>query len=156
MCQDILKSACSKDKCKVDGNKPVMIVPAATAGSSKRKAPASETEESESDFGDSDFDEVESDFETKTSNTDDVSVADILRATWKTFSPPMTEDSLFGKWYGVLYCTKRTSKLFVVKILKRFVADENGLVENLEVRWPKVGSSILVFYSILRIKMGTF
>ena len=74
----------------------------------------------------------------------------------------MTEDSLFGKWYGVLYCTKRTSKLFVVKILKRFVADENGLVENLEVRClkPKVGSSILFHFEdkngyLLKLIHGT-
>ena len=148
VCQDILKSACSKAKCKVDGIKPVMIVPAAaTASSSKRKAPASEAEESESDFSDSDFDDTEneSDFESETSNTDDVSAADILRATWKTLSPPVTEDSLLGKWYGVVYCTKRISKLFVGKILKRFLADENGLVEKLEVRClkPKVSSGTI-------------
>lgn len=48
--------------------------------------------------------------------------------------------------YGVVYCTKRISKLYVGKILKRFLADENGLVEKLEVRClkPKVGSGTIL------------
>ena len=47
-------------------------------------------------------------------------------------------------WCSV--CTKRISKLYVGKILKRFLADENGLVEKLEVRClkPKVGSSTIL------------
>ena len=49
-----------------------MFVPAAITGYSKRKVPASETEERESDFGNTDFDDTESDFESETSNTDDV------------------------------------------------------------------------------------
>ena len=70
----------------------------------------------------------------------------VLIATWKSLSPPVAKESVFGKWYAVVYSTKRTVQLFVSKIMKRFLVDENGAVVCLNVLClkPKVGPSTLL------------
>ena len=152
VCQHILKSTCSKGKCQVDGKKPIMVLPAAaTASSSKRKAPtgvASDSDEStDSEESDSDLCEMEDGSESESSTIDeDLDPTEVLRATWKTLSPPVTEESVMGKWYAVVYNTKRACRLFVGKVIKRFLVDENGPVDSLEVRClkPRVGSGTLL------------
>ena len=56
--------------------------------------------------------------------------------------PPEIE----GKWFGVVYGTKRSLLLLVGKVLKRFLEDENGPVDSLEIRClkPKIGSGTIV------------
>ena len=29
-----------------------------------------------------------------------------LKQTWESFSPPIPEEEIIGKWYGVIYSTK--------------------------------------------------
>ena len=48
----------------------------------------------------------------------------ILQATWDSLSPPNMEEDIVGRWYGVAYETKRSSMLFIGKILQRFLLDE--------------------------------
>ena len=57
----------------------------------------------------------------------------ILQRTWDSLSPPNKEEDLIGKWYGVAFETKRSSMLFIGKILRRFLKDEEGPVESLEI-----------------------
>ena len=77
---------------------------------------------------------------------DDLIPTNILRSTWVTLSPPVSEEDVFGKWYAAIYATKRARRLYVGKILKRFLLEENGDVDCLEVRClkPKVGSGTLL------------
>jgi len=58
-------------------------------------------------------------------------------------SPPVKEEDIIGKWFGVVYRTEKFAPaLYVAKALKRFLADENGIVECLQMECllPKVGS----------------
>ena len=70
----------------------------------------------------------------------------VLIATWKSLNPPVAKESVLGKWYAVVYSMKGTGQLFVSKIMKRFLVDENGVVDCLNVLYlkPKVGPSTLL------------
>ena len=70
----------------------------------------------------------------------------IFRSTWETLSPPMPEEDVLRKWYTVIYAAKRARHIYVGKILKRFLLEENGDVDCLEVHClkPKVGSGTLL------------
>ena len=57
----------------------------------------------------------------------------VLIATWKSLSAPMAKESALGKWNAVVYTTKRTCQLLVSKIIKRFLVDENGAVDCLNI-----------------------
>ena len=57
----------------------------------------------------------------------------VLIATLKSSSPPVAKESVLGKWYAVVYSMKRTGQLLVCKIIKRFLVDENGAVDCLNV-----------------------
>jgi len=72
---------------------------------------------------------------------DDLGPEQVLRKTWGTINPPVSQEAILGKWYAVTYETKRTSRLFIGKIVKRFLTDKDGSVESLEIRClkPKVG-----------------
>jgi len=149
MCKDILKSNCSKGRCLVDGKKPNMIIPAAATlplPLLKSKEIYSDDDDEDNEFTDSEDDDLdsESDSDSKTSLT--VIPTEILKSTWETLSPPITEESILGKWYAVIYSTKKTDQLFIGKIMKRFLTDKDGPVDFLEVRClkPKVGSGTLL------------
>ena len=133
--------------------KKVMIVPAAAAASSsKQRTPAhvadsgsdtnktADLEESNSDSCDME-DEPESGSNRRRSRP-----IKVLIATWKSLGPPVAKESVLGKWYAVVYSTKRTGQLFVSKIMKRFLVDENGAVDCLNVLClkQKVESSTLL------------
>ena len=70
----------------------------------------------------------------------------MLIATWKSLSPPVAKESVLEKWYAVVYSMKRTGQLFVSKIMKRFLVDENGAVDYLNILClkTKVGPSTLL------------
>ena len=51
-----------------------------------------------------------------------------LKETWKSLSPPINETDIIGKWYGLSWTTKRSNTLFVGKLVRRFLVDENGPV----------------------------
>lgn len=135
-----------------DGKKPIMVLPAAAmaVGPSTSKCLRLSTDQDgtleEIDFPSS---ESESDNDSDDSNVDlhsPSSSITLLEETWKTFSPPVTEDMIQGKWYGVIFSNKRSSQLFIGKVLRRFLTDENGPVDTLEIRClkPKVGSGTIV------------
>ena len=130
-----------------------MIVTATTASSSKRKAPAhvvdsgSDIDEStDLEESDSDSFEMEDESESESNIDDDLDLIKVLITSWNSFSPAVAEESVLGKWYAVIYSTKRTGQLFVSKIMKHFMVDENSTVDCLNVLClkPKVGSGTLL------------
>ena len=54
----------------------------------------------------------------------------------------MTESSILGKWYAIIYMTKKSNTLFIGKVLQRFLNQKDGQVELDEFRCfkPKVGT----------------
>ena len=151
ICHNVIKSACSKASCKIDGAKPKMILPAAAASSVKIKrknavkSSKEESEESSSDVSDSDDNITESE-EEENEDREAARAIQSLQATWNFLKPPTAEDEIEGKWFGVMYGTKRSLLLLVGKVLKRFLEDENGPVESLEIRClkPKTGSGTVL------------
>ena len=152
VCLQVMKSVCSKFRCKIDGMKPTMILPVAmTAKEPRRLFPAeeSDTDSEESECSD-DYSSEEEDALGKID--DDVNEdADLepeykLKLTWESLSPPNKEEDLIGKWYGVIYESKRSSMLFVGKILRRFLHDAEGPVDSIEIRClkPKTGSGTIL------------
>ena len=107
LCQNILKSTCSKGRCQADRKKPIIIVSAAaTASSSKWKAPTHVAdsgsdiyESTDLEESDSDSCEMENESKSESSNIDeDLDLIKVLRATWKLFIPPVAVESVLIKW----------------------------------------------------------
>ena len=61
-------------------------------------------------------------------------------------SLPTSEAELQGKWYAVVYRGGKKNILYVGKVLKRFLGDEDGPVTGVEFRClkPKFGSSTIL------------
>ena len=143
ICKNVMKSVCSKASCKIDGVKPVMVLPKRAYSSKKLFEESSNEEESCSD--DDEEDEVEDDDEEEDNedcfpeekNDEELGRVQILRNVWSSLSPPLSEEAIIGKWYTVIYQSKRGCNLFIGKVLRRFLTDENGPIESVEVRCLK-------------------
>lgn len=158
VCHEIKKSVCSKASCRVDGMKPMMITPA-TATSTRRKKnykDESDSDESHSFEEESDNSEEEDDdAEISEENESECKVNDEngngdaskkLLETWCCLSPPIKESEIVGKWFAGIYESGRSRRLCIGQILKRFLKDENGDVDAIEMRClkPKVGLSTIM------------
>ena len=153
VCLQVMKSVCSKSRCKVDGMKPSMILPAAITAKEPKKClfpiEENDSDSEESDYSDDsseDDDAIEDDDDDDTMEYEDLGPKRMLKKTWESLSPPNKEEDLVGKWYGVIYESKRCSMLFVGKILRRFLHDEEGPVDSVEIRCmkPKIGSGTIL------------
>ena len=70
-----------------------------------------------------------------------------IRKTWNSLSPKVTnEEDLIGKFYAIIYESKKKQKLYVGRIVRRFLDDEGGNVDKLEILClkPKVGSGTVL------------
>ena len=58
----------------------------------------------------------------------------------------MKDEYIIGKWYAVIFQCKRNKRLYIGKVLHRFLFDENGGVESLEIRYlkPKMGHGTIL------------
>jgi len=143
-----MRSVCGKAACRINVIKPVMILPAVSTKTAKRIKNISEDETDEGSNCSSDNSETtDSDGCSQIAESDDDDNASpltsgdpkeiaisCLRRTWKIISPPVKEEDIIGKWFGVVYRTEKFAPaLYVAKALKRFLADENGIVECLGV-----------------------
>ena len=151
-CHNVQRSACSKSGCKEDGKKPKMILPAAALnekkGQGRKRKFKTKPDDTESDASDYSEDESNEDSdEMVESDTDDETFDPVenatkqLLATWKSLSPPVSEDEIKGKWFAVAYAGKRRQMLIVGKILNRFLVEKDGEVDCMEMKFlkPKVG-----------------
>ena len=68
---------------------------------------------------DDDVDETEEDeSENEESENEDLKEDDLSRkldAVWESVSPPIPEEEIIGKWYGVLVRTKRRKTLYIAR-----------------------------------------
>ena len=113
-CKNIIRSVCRKLSCRVDGTKPLMILPAATRKTIPKRlfdCDSDESDVTQIDESDNDISEGESDSEDYDDGIDNA--IERLKMTWKSLSPPVTESSILGKWYAVIYTTKKSNKLFI-------------------------------------------
>ena len=57
----------------------------------------------------------------------------VLKNTWESFGLNHDEESIKGKWYGVIYKGSKGKKpmLYVAKLLNRFLVDKDGPVKSL-------------------------
>jgi len=140
-CHNVLPSVCGKAACKIDGKCPQMIFLASYLPTKRKLAlcQSSDEEESSSDcdsVGDS-FEESDDPMDDEEDPLDEVT----LKKIWSVISPPNVEADIVGKWFGVIYSSKKRASLFIAKINKRFLHDENGRVDKLLMTClkPKVG-----------------
>ena len=56
-----------------------------------------------------------------------------LKVTWNKLSPPIPEEDVISNWCGCLYKTKGWLYLYIGRILKRFLADKNSFVTQLQI-----------------------
>ena len=61
-----------------------------------------------------------------------------LNHIWKGLSPPVLEEDIMGSCYGAIFQNKRMNQLYIGKLARRFLSDENESVELEELR-PKSG-----------------
>ena len=75
-----------------------------------------------------------------------VDVSKKLHETWCRLSPPIKESEIVGKWFAGIYETKRSRRLCLGQLMKRFLKDENGDVDTIEMRClkPRVGLSTVM------------
>ena len=81
-----------------------------------------------------------------TDETDDENDIEKLRNCWKGLAPPTKEANVIGRWYAAIYTTKKTKGLYIGRLLKRFLKDEDGAVDSIQLHClkPKVGSSTIL------------
>ena len=162
VCFNVLKSICSKKECIIDGVKPIMLLPAqgaSNAAGSSRPSKRKRTVVSRMlNYGSSDKEEdddvdetgtEEDELENEESENEDLKEDDLSRkldAVWESVSPPIPEEEIIGKWYGVVVRTKRRKTLYIAKVVRRFLIDVGGPVEKLEMRclMPKYGSGNVI------------
>ena len=122
-----------------------MIFPAAHM-STKRKLVLGQSSDEEKSGSSSD---ITSDFEDSDDPMDDKENNDLddkeltLNKIWSAISPLNDETDIVGKWLGVIYSGKKRSSLFIAKVNKRFLHDENGKVNTLYYfgRYPKTSTT---------------
>ena len=161
-CNDVLKSVCGKAGCQVDGKKPEMILPAKPTIKRRRICDnLDQSDESDMEFYESDVSDIDDgdenedleDYSNEDETDDEMDEMDELedefnqakkavQRAWISLSLPNKEDDLLGKWYGLIYASKKQNMFFIGKVLSRFLEDKNGPVESIEFHClkPKVGS----------------
>lgn len=145
-----MKSVCGKSKCVVDGKRPVMIVPKCAAkkpASAKRLFQQSDDEEDSNDDSESDRSASSDEMDGDNFTDDDEISCDTreLQKTWAFLSPTNPEPK--GKWFAVEYRgKKRRGQLLIAKLLNRFLEDEGGPIDSLEMKClkPKVDSGMVL------------
>ena len=84
-------------------------------------------EESASENEDSNYSEGEKDDSNKEdlmeNGEEELDAKGMFTKTWESRNPTNTKENVIGKWYGVVYQSKRGSMLFVDKILRHFSKD---------------------------------
>jgi len=162
ICHNVLKSKCRKISCQNEnGEKPVMILPAAAkAGPSiQRKLQMSEESddsdieleklsESESDDSENDKDDTE-ESENEKDESENIVISEAISTmiqTQKIINPPTKEKDLIGKWFAVVFNNKRKRSLFIAKLQKRFLLDKDGPADEFLMRClkPKTDSGIIL------------
>ena len=141
-----MKSICSKNACKVDGSKPIMITAAAASNAKQAKKKMSEENESDDDL----YNEILSDEEDiENSDSDDDNNADeeivdpkeTAAMTQKFLLPPTPDDVLNGKWFSVAYAGKKRRRVLLVgKMMERIDLGEGKYHFMMKFLKPKVGS----------------
>ena len=79
-----------------------------------------------------------------------------LKSAWKRMAPPVTEKPILGKWYAVIYESKKTKNLFIGKVLCRFLLDDNGSAESAELRCLKPKVDLEIFWKIPQLIFQTY
>lgn len=143
ICHEIKRSVCSKASCRISGKKPTMILPATTdyfddgSNSDIEEYDSSDSEVAMSDDSDAINEPTNDEF------LGDKSASEKMVSTWKKLSPPVIEKDIIGKWFAGIYETKKVNYLCIGRLLKRFLDDENGDVNSVEMRClkPKIAGS---------------
>ena len=55
-----------------------------------------------------------------------------MKGLWEKLSPPVSEESVVQKWYGIIYNGKKKGHLYVGKATRRFLDDVDGPVSGFE------------------------
>ena len=59
-------------------------------------------------------------------------IENILWKTWDTIFPPVKEKNVKGKWYTIIYMSKKVLHTFIARLQKRFRADSDWSLEGIE------------------------
>eukprot|EP00111_Clytia_hemisphaerica_P021323 TCONS_00062774-protein len=78
---------------------------------------------SDDDFLEDDEDEDEVD--------EDESEVITLSRVWLSFSWPVKEDEIVGKWFAVIFNGKKNKTLYIAKVKRRFLEEKNGIIDKL-------------------------
>ena len=164
ICSDVMKSQCSKAKCKLASgtDKPVMVLVAAKSNRSYHKAkPAKKKQKVDdiySDLETESLSSIEYDSEDSTSpslnpNSNQgphkktmkmIYQKDQLNQLWNELNLPTPESDIVGKWYAACWKSTKTKKegVFIGKVKKRFLDEAEGRAISLELDFlkPRVGS----------------
>lgn len=165
VCSEVKKSVCGKAACQINGSKPVMIL----FNSKSKTGDDDYDDDADDDFDDGDEEsdcegddeinedegndseeESASDFGNKV--VDNVnerkakSPSERLLETWYSLSPPTQEKDIVGKWFAGIWATKKSKKLCIGRLMKRFLDDEDGKVTAIELSClkPRVGLTTIM------------
>ena len=90
----------------------------------------SNNSEEESEYEDDEDDDDDCEFTNIQEPKDMADARKILHATWKSLAPPVKEDNLKEYYYAVIYIDpKNNKKMFVGRVLQRWLHDEQGSVQ---------------------------
>lgn len=151
-CKDVMKSQCTKAQCKTASGakgKPTMVVCGQTTylKAKREKKVPSETRSKKLKY-----EEIYGEASCSSSSeeedlTDEAIIIDggprgQLFEFWTSVSPPVDESSIQGKWFAAVYEDKNRKFLYIGRMIKRFLMDEEGQVSHLELDClkPRVGN----------------
>lgn len=110
-----------------------------------------EEKELDPDGRETDSSEIDKDIENELDSSEKIGdemtdFKEILKTTWKSLNPLISEEKIVGNWYYVVYETKHDSQLFIRKITGCILTDSSGPIEPLDVYClrPQFGSGRLL------------
>ena len=105
---------------------------------SERETDVSEESDGDVDVSDDSDGVMEtSDHEDKSGESQNEAAVSQLKKVWESLDSSTPEEEILGKWYAVVYAGKKSTSLYVAKILRRFLIDANGPVDSILTRYLK-------------------
>ena len=57
----------------------------------------------------------------------------MLKSFWESGNPPACKSDVLNKWFACVYQIKKKLRLFIGKLIERFLHDENGQIAALRI-----------------------
>ena len=91
-------------------------------------------------------DSTEEEVEESDDEMNESNLEEFLSNLWKSLNPATEESDIKSKWYAFIFEQYKKKYLYVGRAIQRFLVDENGKIEYLQIDWLKrhIGSGTVL------------